>query len=75
MPIGLDVRQKRLNMNNNRFVGMELYYKSKDPVRHCEVYKEIGCAHVDGYLCDMKTCDILSKYKCKKVEKSVVTEL
>ena len=46
-----------------------------DPVYHCLVYREIGCAHVDGYLCDMETCDILRDYKCKIVGKSVVTEL
>jgi len=36
--------------------------RNGDPVRHCEVYKEIGCAHVDGYLCDMGTCDIREKF-------------
>ena len=34
-----------------------------DPVKHCEVYKEIGCAHVDGYLCDMGTCGIREKFR------------
>ena len=29
-----------------------------DPVRHCRVYKMAGCAHVDGPLCDMRTCQI-----------------
>ena len=33
-----------------------------DPVKYCQVYKEIGCAHVDGYLCDMRTCDIRQKF-------------
>ena len=33
-----------------------------DPVKYCQVYKEIGCAHVDGYLCDMETCDIRQKF-------------
>ncbi len=28
------------------------------PVKHCLVYKSVGCAHVDGMLCDMSTCDI-----------------
>ena len=37
-----------------------------DPVKHCEVYREIGCAHVDGYLCDMKTCDIRQKFLLEK---------
>jgi hypothetical protein len=34
-----------------------------DPVKHCSVYKEIGCAHVDGYLCDYPDCSILKDYK------------
>jgi hypothetical protein len=29
-----------------------------DPVKHCRVYKTIGCAHVDGLHCDMRTCEI-----------------
>jgi hypothetical protein len=29
-----------------------------DPVHHCQVYKKVGCVHVDGFLCDMKTCNI-----------------
>lgn len=28
-----------------------------DPVRNCKVYKTIGCCHVDGFLCDMRTCE------------------
>ena len=34
-----------------------------DPVKHCSVYKEIGCSHVDGYLCDYPDCSILKDYK------------
>lgn len=33
-------------------------YNSQDPVKHCNVYKQFGCSHVDGYLCDFKDCDI-----------------
>lgn len=29
-----------------------------DPVKHCKVYRAVGCAHVDGMLCDMQTCNI-----------------
>jgi len=29
-----------------------------DPVYHCRVYKLVGCAFVDGMLCDMRTCNI-----------------
>jgi len=33
-----------------------------DPVRGCDVYKNIGCSHVDGFLCDYPDCSILKKY-------------
>lgn len=29
----------------------------KDPVKHCKIHKTIGCAHVDGFLCNVETCD------------------
>ena len=38
----------------------------EDPVAHCPVFKNIGCAHVDGMICDMKTCNILRSYKEQK---------
>lgn len=28
-----------------------------DPVKHCQIYKTVGCVHVDGMLCDMRTCN------------------
>jgi len=34
-----------------------------DPVKHCPVYKEIGCSHVDGYLCDFPDCSIMKDYQ------------
>ncbi len=37
---------------------MKLFDDSQDPVRHCKVFKLVGCAHVDGPLCDMRTCTI-----------------
>lgn len=37
--------------------------KDYDPVYGCEVHKEIGCSHVDGYLCDFPDCDILKNYR------------
>jgi hypothetical protein len=37
--------------------------KLKDSVTCCKVYKEIGCSHVDGFLCNMNTCSILGEYK------------
>ena len=32
---------------------------TQDPVKHCMVYRAVGCAHVDGMLCNMRTCDIV----------------
>jgi len=40
--------------------------RNGDPVKHCEVYREISCTHVDGYLCDMETCDIREKFLLEK---------
>lgn len=38
----------------------------KDPLKHCNVYKRDGCAHVDGPLCDVDTCTIVKKDKYGK---------
>lgn len=40
----------------------KIFDRSNDPVYSCRVYKEIGCAHIDGMLCHMGTCGILKKY-------------
>lgn len=37
-----------------------------DPCRDCELYKEEGCAHVDGYLCKVETCEILKMWLLEK---------
>ena len=37
----------------------------KDPVKHCTLYKEEGCAHVDGMLCDFNTCSMRVGYDNK----------
>ena len=29
-----------------------------DPVHHCNIHKQFGCSHVDGFLCNMRTCNI-----------------
>ena len=33
-----------------------------DPVLHCELYKDKGCAHVDGMLCDYPDCSMNKEY-------------
>lgn len=37
----------------------------KDPISHCILYKEEGCAHVDGMLCDFDTCSMRIGYDNK----------
>ena len=29
-----------------------------DPAKHCAVYRVAGCAHIDGMLCNVRTCTI-----------------
>lgn len=33
-----------------------------DPVRKCLLYRNEGCSHVDGYLCDFHTCKMRKDY-------------
>lgn len=37
-----------------------------DPVHHCSVFKELGCAHVDGLLCDFPSCRMRQGYERSK---------
>lgn len=39
-----------------------------DPIKHCKLYKEIGCSHVDGMLCDFPKCSMLKEYEESKLE-------
>lgn len=34
-----------------------------DPVKGCELYKNEGCSHVDGLLCDYPKCEMLKEYR------------
>jgi hypothetical protein len=43
-----------------------------DPVKGCDVYKNIGCAHVDGFLCDYPNCSILKDYRMNERIKELV---
>lgn len=49
----------------NRLIDnmIKIFRSSDDPVKHCEVYKAEGCAHVDGFLCDMDNCSIRSNFQ------------
>lgn len=37
-----------------------------DPVYRCVLYKNHGCAHVDGLLCDFPKCFMRKKHKACK---------
>ena len=37
-------------------------WRNSDPVYHCNVYREEGCSHVDGMLCDFPNCSIYHEY-------------
>lgn len=39
---------------------------SPDPVFQCAVYRETSCAHVDGFLCDVRSCSMLKNYLKEK---------
>lgn len=42
-----------------------------DPVYHCKMYKDKGCSHVDGILCDFKTCTIKLEYELFELEQEL----
>ena len=41
----------------------KVFTHEDDPVYRCDIYITDGCSHVDGMLCNMKTCNILKDYK------------
>ena len=41
---------------------MSIETKFRDPVKHCDLYKDEGCSHVDGFLCDFETCSMRLEY-------------
>ena len=54
--------------------------RTQDPVKHCMIYRAVGCAHVDGMLCNMRTCDVvvgidLTPNVAKEVERNGRYEL
>lgn len=54
-----------------RKIYLDLGTPNLDPVKHCEVYRKIGCSHIDGYLCNYPDCDILGAYVDKMVDLAV----
>ena len=44
------------------YLSVQLYLKKTDPVYGCELYKDKGCSHVDGVLCDFPKCKMNEQY-------------
>ena len=38
------------------------YIHQNDPVKKCELYKNEGCSHADGMLCDFPNCSMNNDY-------------
>ena len=43
----------------------KLFGIKPDPTKSCGYHLQNGCAHVDGFDCDMESCSILRRYEQK----------
>lgn len=43
-----------------------LFDSSDDPIKHCELYKDCGCSHIDGIICDYPECIMNKKHILQK---------
>jgi hypothetical protein len=50
-----------------KFIKKLIDAMKNDPVKYCRLYKETGCSHVDGFLCDYPKCDMLKEYNGNKI--------
>ena len=41
---------------------VDAFMMRNDPVRECRLYRDKGCCHVDGILCDFPVCDMNQDY-------------
>lgn len=37
-------------------------WRNSDPIKNCPVYKNKGCSHVDGLLCNFPNCSTYHEY-------------
>lgn len=44
--------------------------RHSDPLYSCKAYKDLGCVHVDGPLCDFHKCQINKSYLQTRYEAS-----
>ncbi len=41
-----------------------------DPMYICDLYKDKGCVHLDGFLCNLETCKELKEYRILKEKRN-----
>lgn len=53
-----------LEGNKKTFIQrvISFFSRDNDPVYSCDLYKDHGCSHVDGFLCDFPKCSMNKKY-------------
>ena len=47
------------------------FKKYQDPLKKCYLYKEEGCSHVDGFLCNVDTCKERLEHELFKLEQEL----
>lgn len=50
----------------NRLKRWYWRWRNSDPIRKCPVYKNEGCSHVDGLLCNFPNCSTYHEYMGNK---------
>ena len=41
---------------------LDMFSRKNDPLYSCELYKNEGCSHIDGMLCDFPECSMNKEY-------------
>ena len=49
-----------------KFIKYLIFIFKNDPVYYCSLYRDFGCSHVDGYLCDFPDCTMNKEYEGKR---------
>lgn len=50
-----------------------LLFNYPDPLKSCTLYKEDGCVHVDGLVCDFPKC-VMNKEYCEMKDKQYINQ-
>lgn len=51
-----------INKIINKIKSWLISLSDDDPVQHCELYRDKGCSHVDGILCNYPHCILNDEY-------------